>query len=216
MYFVSVCFLFFSFFFFVFFFFFFFSSRRRHTRSLCDWSSDVCSSDLAFGLASGDPVNTGSTSLFTSGNFPNSSATQRGDAGLLYALLTGRVTSIGRSATLNGNTGKFEFIPFSEYNHQNEFAVYAQDAWKARPNLTFNFGLRWEFEPSPVNDNNVYTRTGLDGIFGVSGNGNLFKPGVFTGKPTQFSLLQPGEKGFNTRHKDFGPSLGFAWSPNVS
>src|SRR5690349_24405921 len=30
----------------VFFFFFFFSSRRRHTRSLRDWSSDVCSSDL--------------------------------------------------------------------------------------------------------------------------------------------------------------------------
>src|SRR5204862_1631429 len=28
------------------FFFFFFSSRRRHTRSLRDWSSDVCSSDL--------------------------------------------------------------------------------------------------------------------------------------------------------------------------
>src|SRR5882672_8592273 len=28
--------------------FFFFSSRRRHTRSLCDWSSDVCSSDLYF------------------------------------------------------------------------------------------------------------------------------------------------------------------------
>src|SRR5438034_7458519 len=26
---------------------FFFSSRRRHTRSLCDWSSDVCSSDLS-------------------------------------------------------------------------------------------------------------------------------------------------------------------------
>src|SRR5438034_9751696 len=24
----------------------FFSSRRRHTMSLCDWSSDVCSSDL--------------------------------------------------------------------------------------------------------------------------------------------------------------------------
>src|SRR5260370_6630072 len=27
--------------------FFFFSSRRRHTRFKCDWSSDVCSSDLA-------------------------------------------------------------------------------------------------------------------------------------------------------------------------
>src|SRR6266480_7669597 len=29
------------------FFFFFFSSRRRHTILTCDWSSDVCSSDLA-------------------------------------------------------------------------------------------------------------------------------------------------------------------------
>src|SRR5437588_2960868 len=28
----------------------FFSSRRRHTRSLCDWSSDVCSSDLRLAL----------------------------------------------------------------------------------------------------------------------------------------------------------------------
>src|SRR2546430_7943873 len=27
-------------------FYFFFSSRRRHTRFDCDWSSDVCSSDL--------------------------------------------------------------------------------------------------------------------------------------------------------------------------
>src|SRR4051812_9487639 len=31
---------------FVYCFFFFFSSRRRHTRLTCDWSSDVCSSDL--------------------------------------------------------------------------------------------------------------------------------------------------------------------------
>src|SRR5438034_6431797 len=38
---------------------FFFSSRRRHTRSLCDWSSDVCSSDLrpcsALGAEHGRP-----------------------------------------------------------------------------------------------------------------------------------------------------------------
>src|SRR5215204_7238666 len=39
-------------------FFFFFSSRRRHTRSLCDWSSDVCSSDLELdqpALLDGEP-----------------------------------------------------------------------------------------------------------------------------------------------------------------
>src|SRR6266576_4976963 len=35
---------------------FFFSSRRRHTRSLRDWSSDVCSSDLGghFDAAGGE------------------------------------------------------------------------------------------------------------------------------------------------------------------
>src|SRR2546430_3687778 len=30
---------------------FFFSSRRRHTRFDCDWSSDVCSSDLSASAA---------------------------------------------------------------------------------------------------------------------------------------------------------------------
>src|SRR5690349_23843040 len=40
---LCLCFIFYVLFFF---FFFFFSSRRRHTRSLRDWSSDVCSSDL--------------------------------------------------------------------------------------------------------------------------------------------------------------------------
>src|SRR5215469_6246469 len=35
-------------------FFFFFSSRRRHTRSLRDWSSDVCSSDLLALLPKGN------------------------------------------------------------------------------------------------------------------------------------------------------------------
>src|SRR2546427_1727768 len=34
-------------------FFFFFSSRRRHTRFDCDWSSDVCSSDLLVRLERG-------------------------------------------------------------------------------------------------------------------------------------------------------------------
>src|SRR5438132_6065142 len=45
---VCICFIVVAFYvsFIFFFFFFFFSSRRRHTRSLCDWSSDVCSSDL--------------------------------------------------------------------------------------------------------------------------------------------------------------------------
>src|SRR5438034_3671081 len=56
------------------FFFFFFSSRRRHTRSLCDWSSDVCSSDLKGRVvqnlgaleSSALPANTSKNTLFNS------------------------------------------------------------------------------------------------------------------------------------------------------
>src|SRR5690349_23691936 len=37
---------------------FFFSSRRRHTRSLRDWSSDVCSSDLLKSTLPSLPIST--------------------------------------------------------------------------------------------------------------------------------------------------------------
>src|SRR5437867_12130353 len=46
---------------------FFFSSRRRHTRSYGDWSSDVCSSDLAGDLDAFDrrySVNGGGQTLY--------------------------------------------------------------------------------------------------------------------------------------------------------
>src|SRR4029077_21293037 len=47
---------------------FFFSSRRRHTRFKCDWSSDVCSSDLAYfeTVASNCPRSTASAIFWRS------------------------------------------------------------------------------------------------------------------------------------------------------
>src|SRR5260221_7219699 len=48
-------------------FFFFFSSRRRHTRSLCDWSSDVCSSDLTKILAAKRAAGSGASTVIAWG-----------------------------------------------------------------------------------------------------------------------------------------------------
>src|SRR2546430_11100727 len=44
---------------------FFFSSRRRHTRFDCDWSSDVCSSDLATTLDGKIACRTGESKWIT-------------------------------------------------------------------------------------------------------------------------------------------------------
>src|SRR2546430_10825047 len=49
---------------------FFFSSRRRHTRFDCDWSSDVCSSDLGEGKVDANLTNFLSTDA--AGWHPNS------------------------------------------------------------------------------------------------------------------------------------------------
>lgn len=183
-------------------------------RSFTSAASTQVVPQVTLGLATNDPVSTGGTNIFTTANFPGSNTTQLGNAQSLYAILVGRISAINRSASLDGDTKKYVFDSFNEYNHATEWAIYGQDSWKFRPNLTVNFGLRWQFEPSPVNDNLVYTRTGIEGIYGVSGVGNLFRPGVFSGQPTQYRLLAEGEKGYETRLDDFAPSFGFAYSPD--
>src|SRR5260370_4016396 len=70
--------------------FFFFSSRRRHTRFKCDWSSDVCSSDLCdFSLKSGSVT---SRSIGRAARFPaekrNGSGWRRRSAPVLRAFFT--------------------------------------------------------------------------------------------------------------------------------
>jgi hypothetical protein len=174
---------------------------------------------VSFGIVTGDPINTGTaTSIFgTSGavNFPNSTAAQRTEAMNLYALLTGRISSTSKSATLDEDTREFELVPFTERSHQDEWGIHAQDSWKVKPNFTLNFGLRWEFQASPINDNLVYTKTGFAGLYGVSGAGNLFKPGVFDNPVvSEYRLLEEGEKAYKDDYKNFAPTLGFAWTPD--
>ena len=181
------------------------------------WNSDIGSAlvpGITIAIAANDPVNTGSTSIFTTGNFPNSSTANRTDAANLYALLTGRISSTTRASALNEKTQQFAFDSTVQRNHQYELGLYVQDSWKIKPSLTLNGGIRWEFDPSPINDNNVYTRPGPEGLFGVSGFGNYFNPGVYNGAITQYRSLSPGEKGYKNSYHDFAPSLGFAWTPN--
>ena len=112
--------------------------------------------------------------------------------------------------------------------------TFAQDSWKIRPNLTLNYGLRWEFD-SPLNDIGHHVQTFRPGQnttvypcqlsaysvqyfqtqYGVA-NPTCDNTGVF---PT--GLVVPGDKGVppgltQTYYKAFAPRIGIAWSPGRS
>lgn len=162
-----------------------------------------------FGIAGGDPAD----SLFSTANFPGASDADLFLASQLYATLTGRVTAVDRNANIT--SGKFE-VPglLVARFRQPQYALFVQDTWRARPNLTLNFGMRWEPQQSATSDTEDYARVSYPDLFGVSGEGNLFKPGTLTGHPTQFTNLKAGEKLFATDYNNFAPSFGFAWNPS--
>jgi len=166
---------------------------------------------VAFGLATGDPINTGSTNIFTNTganpNFPGASSSQVSQAGQLYALLTGRVSSVSRTVSLNEKNHQYGSNPQVERNRQREYGLYLQDSWRTTPRLTLNFGLRYERQGAFENINNVYSSVSYASAWGISGINNLYKPGVFTGVNPQYDALTvPYETPAN-----WNPSAGFAY-----
>jgi hypothetical protein len=93
----------------------------------------------------------------------------------------------------------------------NSIYLFAQDSWKIKPNLTLNYGLRWEYN-QPIYDAGLRYQT--------------FRPGQadtvfqYTGDPAMFptGLVIPGDKGVpkgltaNYYHA-FAPRVGIAWDP---
>ncbi len=84
-------------------------------------------------------------------------------------------------------------------------ALFLEDSWRVRPNLTFNYGLRWDVEmPFYEKFNQIQTL--------VAGEQSLVYPGAPTG------LVFPGDTGISrslapTRWNNFSPRLGLAYSP---
>jgi hypothetical protein len=80
----------------------------------------------------------------------------------------------------------------------NEYALYAQDSWRVRPNLTINYGVRWEgqYNPAPEATN----RTLVDKVRGFR------FPSGHTVDPTTIPDVTD----------QLGPRLGLAWDPTGS
>jgi hypothetical protein len=181
------------------------------------WQQIVSSSvmpRIAFGAATNDPIVTGASAPFSVANFSGASSTQVSDAAGLYAALTGRVSSITRQLALDENTKQYGYVPPIDRNRMNEYGGFAQDTWRVRPNLTLTLGLRVEKQGAFQNLNNTYTRVGVEGLYGVSGVGNLFKPGTLTGSVPVFKQVTSDAYKVPLL---WAPSVGLAWQvPKMS
>ena len=95
-----------------------------------------------------------------------------------------------------------------------ETNLYFQDSWRIKTNLTVNLGLRYEYNTSPKEANNLGLLPvgGSAGLFGVSGDGNLFMPGTMTGTAPVLDYPPNGEF-FKADKNNFAPVIGFAWDP---
>jgi hypothetical protein len=183
--------------------------------------------NLAPGISLGfsnanDPAN----GMFTTANFPGASGTQLTDARSFYALLTGRVLSINGTSRLDASTGEYVYLGNLEQIYsQQHVGAYIQDSWRVKPQLTLNYGLRWEVQMPFVSSTDTFSTTTLRDLCGISGVGsgpegrqcNLFQPGnlaggVFTPTYTAYDGNSPG---YNTEWGNVAPNVGVAWRPNV-
>ena len=86
-------------------------------------------------------------------------------------------------------------------------AFYFQDDWKLRPNLTLNFGLRWEI-PTPYTEA-AERMSGLDPTMPNPGANGFPGALIFLGDCQGCT----GRAAFaDTYYKQFGPRVGFAWA----
>ena len=172
---------------------------------------------VGFGLATGDPAN----DMFNTTNFPNATSTNLADARALYSVLTGRISQITANARLNEDTGKYEYLAAGVQRGQlHEFGGFVQDSWRARKDLTFNYGLRYELQLPFVSRNNSYATATVPDICGRSGVNtqtvcNLFQPGTQPGGIPQYQNLTANTNAYKTDTNNVAPSVGVTWRPTA-
>ncbi|MEO7659029.1 MAG: TonB-dependent receptor, partial [Pyrinomonadaceae bacterium] len=169
---------------------------------------------VGFGLDSTDSA----FSIFSTTTMPGATAAQLTGARNLYATLVGRVLSYTSTAYLNPDGTYKENGPLSRLSKQNSYGLFVQDAWRIKPNFTLNYGIRWQPQTAFValSEGNYTRLESFDQVYGLSGFGNIFKPGTLTGTAPRVVPLAKGEKAYPDDLDNLAPSVGVVWSPNFS
>jgi len=158
------------------------------------------------GAGANDPLTAAGTTIFN-------------NARAIYRDLTGMLNNA--AATFNVTSPSSGFVPGATRSREflyRDLSFYFQDAWKVKRNLTFNYGLRYEFEGVPTLPDGLGLQpTNFNDIFGVAGPGNLFNPNSTAGNASATLDFVSGKTGkglYKNDWNNFAPFIGFAYSPN--
>ena len=134
----------------------------------------------------------------------------------LFALSGSQLASFGTPSSLfqvitAGPPDSRVDLRFGEYN------LFVNDNWRVRPNLTLDFGVRYEYNSVPKSKNdeleNALTLQGLPS----AGNSIIDDPlatAVFNQAVAGYQFYLDGrDKIYDSDTNNFGPHFGFAWDP---
>jgi Carboxypeptidase regulatory-like domain len=118
----------------------------------------------------------------------------------------GQETGLDFADFLLGVPTQYNQSQLNPFYARNKYVgLFAQDSWRARPNLTLNYGLRWD-RIAPWSEKYNQVSTFVAGAQSV----------VFPGAPA--GILYPGDPGVSNTiapisNDNFAPRVGVAWSP---
>jgi hypothetical protein len=174
------------------------------------WNAPQGFPNYSLGLVTGDPA----LGPFSLGAFPGANTTQLTEAENLYATLVGRISSVGGQFGADPKTNSYNQQRGSDFN-LNELlrsgGVFVQDSWRVNSSLTVNLGLRWDFVGDNYDLQGAYHNAQPADIYGPSGVGMLFQPGVLNGDFNPNITARP--HAYNGWKVTPQPQVGLAWKP---
>lgn len=179
------------------------------------WNNPGGFPNIVLNMAGGDPLVPAFQSGLPTGSPGFASTTNLANAEALYATLTGRISSVNINTGRPLDTATKQYKPFGQYNLDEVVAAghfFFQDRWRIKPNLTLNYGLRWDIYGDDHDVNGGYSSpASVADFWGPTPVGAIFQPGNLGGvqNPTFTAKVHV----YKTKWVNPEPAIGLNWSP---
>ena len=155
---------------------------------------------VTFGISSGAPTGL----ALTAAQLPGIATGDLTAANNLLALLSGTISQLGQTFQVESQgSGFVGGIPNNRNWSLDNYALFIQDNWRVKPNLTLRGGVKWEYFSPVREDDNL-----------------AFVPVLAGGQTMAQAMMNPATtvtfaKGslWNRDLNNFGPTVGASWDP---